>query len=452
LDDGIPIPFLLNFLLTISWSEIFNPFDSTVIVELLFILLLLVFTGMMCAVEVAVFLFTPNEITDLERSSDKTDKVILYFIKKPRRFLATFVLTTTLFTLAIVLMFEHILEVVIQHHFIESHTALLFIIKISFETFIIVLFAEVIPKLYATQQYYKVSRATINTLKFFDIIFSPFVKALISTTNFFEKRMEGIKDNVSAQDIDEAIDIANAQDDDETQQNDTRILKGIVKFGNITASQIMHSRMEIAGLEYNTSFSELLNNVKASGYSRVPIYKGDIDQIDGILHIKDLLQHIDEEDTFDWRSLIRPALFVPENKKINDLLEDFQSKRVHMAIVVDEYGGTSGLVTLEDVLEEVIGDIKDEFDDVSEIDYKKLDNNNFIFEGRTALNDVCKVLGVPIDTFDDTRGDADSLAGLILELNSEIPSEGDQQAYRNFTFVVLESDNIRVIRVKVTIN
>ena len=214
----------------------------------------------------------------------------------------------------------------------------------------------------------------------------------------------------------------------------------------------MHSRMEIAGLEYNTSFSELLNNVKASGYSRVPIYKGDIDQIDGILHIKDLLQHIDEEDTFDWRSLIRPALFVPENKKINDLLEDFQSKRVHMAIVVDEYGGTSGLVTLEDVLEEVIGDIKDEFDDVSEIDYKKLDNNNFIFEGRTALNDVCKVLGVPIDTFDDTRGDADSLAGLILELNSEIPSEGDQQAYRNFTFVVLESDNIRVIRVKVTIN
>ncbi|MFN8267699.1 MAG: gliding motility-associated protein GldE [Chitinophagales bacterium] len=452
MDDGIPIPFLLNLLLTVSWNEIFNPFDTVVILELLLILLLLLFTGMMCAVEVAIFLFTPNEISDLERSSDKTDKVILYFIKKPRRFLATFVLTTTLFTLAIVLMFEHILEVVIQPHFIESHTALLFVIKISFETFIIVLFAEVIPKLYATQQYYKVTRATIDTLKFFDFIFSPFVNALIFTSNFFEKRLEGIKDNVSAQDIDEAIDIANALDDDETQQNDTRILKGIVKFGNITASQIMHSRMEIAGLEYNTTFSEVLNNVKASGYSRVPIYKGDIDQIEGVLHIKDLLQHIDEDDTFDWRALIRPALFVPENKKINDLLEDFQSKRVHMAIVVDEYGGTSGLVTLEDVLEEVIGDIKDEFDDVSEIDFKKIDNNNFIFEGRTALNDVCKVLNVPIDTFDDARGDADSLAGLILELNAEIPSEGDQQEYRNFTFVVLEADNVRVIRVKITLN
>lgn len=187
MDDGIPIPFLLNLLLTVSWNEIFNPFDTVVILELLLILLLLLFTGMMCAVEVAIFLFTPNEISDLERSSDKTDKVILYFIKKPRRFLATFVLTTTLFTLAIVLMFEHILEVVIQPHFIESHTALLFVIKISFETFIIVLFAEVIPKLYATQQYYKVTRASIDTLKFFDFIFSPFVNALIFTSNFLRK-------------------------------------------------------------------------------------------------------------------------------------------------------------------------------------------------------------------------------------------------------------------------
>ena len=451
MDDGIPIPYLFSFLLLIPWSEIFNPFDAAIIYEVIFILILLIFTAMMCAVEVAIFLFKHQEIQELEKSTDSTDAIILVFIKKPRRFLATFVLTTTLFTLAIVLVFENMLETVLKHEFAETHSTLLFIIKISFETFIIVLFAEVIPKLYATQQYYKVSRYTIHVLRIFDTIFAPFVKTLIATSNFFEKRLEGINNSVSAKDIDEAIDITNSLDKTDSEKNDTKILKGIVKFGNITVSQIMHSRMEVVGVDHDATFTELLAIVRESGYSRIPVYKDDIDKIIGVLYVKDLLNYIDADDSFKWIDIIKPALFVPENKKIDDLLEDFQTKRVHMAIVVDEYGGSSGIVTLEDVLEEVIGDIKDEFDDASEIDFKKLDNNNYIFEGRTALNDVCKVLEIPSNTFDDARGDADSLAGLVLELNSEIPIEGDELKYQHFTFLILEADKTRVIRVKVTI-
>lgn len=406
---------------------------------------------MMCAVEVAIFLFTDEEIHNLEKSTDKTDGIIYDFIKKPRRFLATFVLTTTLFTLAIVLIFENILDVTLQHEFIESHSTILFIIKISFETFIIVLFAEVIPKLYATQQYYKVARITTPILYIFDILFSPFVKTLMVSSNFFEKRLKGVRDNVSAKDIDQAIDIASAQEEGDEAQNDTKILKGIVKFGNIYVTEIMRSRMDVAAIDNSVDFEELLKFVRESGYSRIPVIEENFDKVVGILYIKDLLKYLDADRNFNWQQLIRPPFFVPESKKIDDLLEDFQTKRVHMAIVVDEYGGSSGIVTLEDVLEEVIGDIKDEFDDVSEIDYKKIDNNNYIFEGRTALNDVCKVLELPTDIFDDVRGDADSLAGLMLELNSEIPTEGDQLTLDNFTFIILEADKTRVIRVKISI-
>jgi gliding motility-associated protein GldE len=437
--------------MSIPWNEIFQPFNIGIIYESISILVLLTFTALMCAIEVAIFMFSYEEVTQLEKSDDNSDKLILHFIKKPKRFLATFVLSTTLFTLAIVLLFENLLELCVQPHFIESHHTMLFIIKISFETFIIVLFAEVVPKLYATQNYYKVSRLIIHPINFFDTLFSPFVRALIYTSNFFEKRLQGSGNNVTAQDIDDAIDITTSKNRNETERNDTKILKSIVKFGNITVSQIMCSRMDMVAIDHDTSFPDLLKIVRESGYSRIPVFKDDIDKIVGILYIKDLLKHLNAEDNFNWIDIVKPAFFVPENKKIDDLLEDFQTKRVHMAIVVDEYGGSSGIVTLEDILEEVIGDIKDEFDDASEIDFKKIDNHNFIFEGKTALNDVCKVLEISSTTFEEVRGDADSLAGLILELNTEIPVEGDVLIFKNYTFLILEADVTRVIRVKITI-
>ncbi|MDB5226178.1 MAG: gliding motility-associated protein GldE [Bacteroidota bacterium] len=452
MDDGIPIPFLCNFLLAISWNEIFNPFDITYVYEIAGIVVLLFLTGMMSSTEVALFSLDYQQIQALENTSDKTDKLILDFINKPRRLLATILLAITLFSLSIVLLFESLTALWIKREFLERHKTLEFIAKVCFETFIIVLFAEVIPKIYASQHNLKVARILIFPVRFFNTIFKPFVKALISISNFFEKRLEGSHRNVSAEDIDAAIDIATAQDTNDTERNDTKILKGIVKFGNIAVTQIMRSRMDVVAIEKNANFEELLNLVRESGYSRIPVVEDNFDKVDGIVYVKDLLKYLDAGKDFHWQQLIKPALYVPESKKIDDLLEDFQAKRVHMAIVVDEYGGSSGIVTLEDVLEEVIGDIKDEFDDASEIDFKKLDNHNFIFEGRTALNDVCKVLELPSDAFDEVRGEADSLAGLMLELNSEIPIEGDELRYQNFTFIILEADKTRVIRVKVTLN
>jgi gliding motility-associated protein GldE len=452
LDDGIPIPFSLTIFLAIPWNEIFNPFDIAYVYEIIGIVILLFLTGMMSCTEVALFSLDYHQINELENSTDKTDKLILGFINKPRRLLATILLAITLFSLSIVLLFESLIGLWVKHEFLEQHETIEFIAKVSFETFIIVLFAEVIPKIYASQHNLKVARILILPIQFFNTIFSPFVKSLISISSFFEKRLEGVHKNVSAEDIDAAIDITTSQDNTDSERNDTKILKGIVKFGNIAVTQIMRSRMDVVAIEKHANYEELLKIVRESGYSRIPVVEGNFDKVVGIIYIKDLLRHIDADKDFEWQQLVKPALYVPESKKIDDLLEDFQAKRVHMAIVVDEYGGSSGIVTLEDVLEEVIGDIKDEFDDASEIDYKKIDNNNFIFEGRTALNDVCKVLEIPTDTFDDIRGDADSLAGLILELNTEIPVEGDEMKYQNFTFIILEADKTRVIRVKITIS
>ena len=450
--DEIPIRYCTVLLFSISWNEIFNAFNVAAIYEIIGILILLFLTGMMSSTEVALFSLDYHQLQKMEKDGDQIDKTIFDFVNKPRRLLATILLSITLFSLTIVLLFENLIEILIQPEFLEQHKTIEFVVKVSFETFIIVLFAEVIPKIYASQNNIKVARLLIKPIQFFSVLFSPFVQTLIATSAFFEKRLEGAGKNVSAQDIDDAIDITTSRDKDESAKNDTKILKSIVKFGNITVSQIMCSRMDMVAIDHDTTFPELLKLVRESGYSRIPVFKDDIDKIVGILYIKDLLKHLNADDNFNWIDIVKPAFFVPENKKIDDLLEDFQTKRVHMAIVVDEYGGSSGIVTLEDILEEVIGDIKDEFDDASEIDFKKLDNNNFIFEGKTALNDVCKVLEISSTTFEEARGDADSLAGLILELNTEIPVEGDVLKFKNYTFLILEADVTRVIRVKITIN
>ncbi|HPW85937.1 MAG TPA: gliding motility-associated protein GldE, partial [Chitinophagales bacterium] len=442
---------IFQLMMVIPWNDIFQPFNPAIIYEIAGITVLLCLTGIMSSAEVALFSISHQQMDRMERDGDATDRLIIDFINKPRRLLATILLAITLFSLSIVLLFESLIELSIREEFLRTYPTIEFLFKVSFETFIIVLFAEVIPKIYASQHNIKVARMLIKPIQFFSTLFSPFAKMLMATSNFFEKRLEKANKGVSAKDIDQAIDITTSQDNTDTERNDTRILKGIVKFGNITVSQIMHSRMEMVAVDHDATFPELLHIVRESGYSRIPVYEDDIDKIIGVLYVKDLLKYIDAADDFRWLDLIKPAFFVPENKKIDDLLEDFQTKRVHMAIVVDEYGGSSGIVTLEDVLEEVIGDIKDEFDDASEIDYKKIDNHNFIFEGRTALNDVCKVLEIPADAFDEVRGDADSLAGLILEMTAEIPVEGDELKFENYTFLILEADKTRIIRVKVTI-
>lgn len=309
-------------------------------------------------------------------------------------------------------------------------------------------FVEIIPRIYGRKHNLKWSKRLIYLVWFFNILFKPFTKLFVVIAELIDKQMENNSNNLTAEDIDDAIDNTTA---DEHKKKDSQILKGLIKFGNITVSQIMRSRIDVVAVDKSITLSQLLAMVKDSGYSRIPVYEESIDKISGIIYAKDLLLYLDETDSFDWQKLIKPAFFVPVSKKIDDLLEDFQNKRIHMAVIVDEYGGTLGIVTLEDVLEEVIGEIKDEFDDVAEIDFKKIDNNNYIFEARTAINDIYKVLDIKDDVFDEIRGDSDSLAGLVLELNHDIPKEGDELTYKNYNFIILEANDTRIIRVKIVI-
>jgi gliding motility-associated protein GldE len=325
-----------------------------------------------------------------------------------------------------------------------------FLIQIVLVTFIIVMFGEVVPKIYANQNNLRVARFSIRFLQMLHFIFQPIVKLLVVSSSTLEKKLSGYSMGVSAKDIDDAIDIA-AEGNNEEFSRDTSILKGIVKFGNITVTEIMRARVDVVAVDRSIPFSELMKTVRESGYSRIPVYDGDFDTVIGIIYAKDLLPYLNQGDAFDWKPLIKPPLYVPESKKIDQLLEEFQAKRVHMAIVVDEYGGSSGLVTLEDVLEEVLGEIKDEFDDVQEIEFKKIDDYNYIFEGKTAINDVCKVLQIPSDTFDKVRGDADSLAGLLLELKGELPENGEMLGTDGFSFQILEMNATRIVKVKVTL-
>jgi gliding motility-associated protein GldE len=278
----------------------------------------------------------------------------------------------------------------------------------------------------------------------------PLSTVLVKSTSFIDKRMIRKGPQISRSELSEAIDITT---DDEIQEEERKILQGIVRFGDIDVTEIMRSRTDVMAIDVEMHFDDLYKLILESGFSRIPVYQESIDKIDGMLYIKDLLPHLDEPDDFYWQVLIRPAFFVPENKKINDLLKEFQTKKIHFAIVVDEYGGTSGIVTLEDVLEEIVGEISDEFDSrEDDIQFKKIEENKYLFEAKTMLNDFCKILDIDDNIFDDVKGDSDSLGGLILELLGEIPEKAEIISFNNFVFMIESVDNRRIKEVLVTIN
>ncbi|GAB4248998.1 MAG: hypothetical protein Tsb0034_28340 [Ekhidna sp.] len=268
-------------------------------------------------------------------------------------------------------------------------------------------------------------------------------------TNLIERRMVKKGYNLSVEEINQALEIS--VEKEEVTEEEKGILKGIVNFGTLSVKQVMKSRMDITAFDKETDFHELMNQINKNGYSRIPIYTETIDKIDGILYIKDLLPHIEKEEDFNWQALLRPAFFVPESKKIDDLFKDFQEKQVHIAVVIDEYGGTAGLITMEDVIEEIVGEINDEFDDESDVAYNKLDNNTFIFEGKTSLNDFCKITDSDIALFDTVKGESESLGGLVLELNSKLPSAGEKIYFKHFVFTIVAVDQRRIKRVRVHI-
>ncbi len=444
-----------------------------ILLGLLSLSLLLVCSALISGSEVAFFSLTHNDFEKLEQENSGTSRRILTLKDKPRKLLATILISNNFINIAIVILSAFVLALILPIDRLDQwSTAVIgalnlekwlavptlsrifyFLITIVGVTFLLVLFGEVAPKVYAKLNNVRLAKFMSTPLLFLMRIFDPISRVMVRWTNLIEHRLVTRTRRLALstkEDIGEAIELAVSSVADTEKEID--ILKSIVKFGDVTVKQIMRSRVDVVAVDFRISFTELLKVVRESGYSRIPVYDSDFDNVTGILYVKDLLGHLHEAPTFEWQKLIRTnMLYVPEAKKISDLLKEFQRQHLHLAIVVDEYGGSAGIVTLEDIMEEVIGDIKDEFDDEVEVIYKKIDDYNFLFEGKTLLNDVCRIIGVDTLTFDAVKGDSDSLAGLLLELYGELPKKDVLVNYEDFSFKVIAVTKRRIEQVLVTL-
>lgn len=411
---------------------------------LIFILLILLgFSFMISGSEIAFFSLNFKDINLLKTKQNEPYKRIVTLLEKPQLLLASMLIANSFINIAIIVISSLLLDSYI--HFPANFYWAEFLIKVVLVSSLLLLFCEVMPKVMATQNNIRFAKQVGGVVETIHYMFAPLSKVLVKYSEAIERKL-GSKSAgiVTNEEMSHAIDITYPE------ENEKNILKGILEFGSITAKQIMKGRLDVSGIEYDTSFNHLIQRIEELHYSRLPVYKEDLDEVAGVIHTKDLLPHLDKPADFDWHTFIRPALFVHEQKLIEDLLQEFQSKRIHFAVVVDEFGGTSGIVTLEDILEEVIGDIKDEFDE-EEATFKKLDDNNYIFEGKTMINDVCKVMELTVDTFDVVKGEADTLAGLVLEIAGEIPKPMAVVECGDFEFTILELKKYRIEKVKVTI-
>jgi len=435
----------------------------------LLILLLLYASAVISGSEVAFFSLTPNNFADLEEENTPAAKRTLRLKESPHKLLATILICNNFINVAIAIVSDFIVRSIFSEAVFENMArgllkilpflavsqkslskGIRFTIVVVGVTFLLVLFGEVAPKIYAKLNNVRLAKMMSGTLTFLMRLLSPFSRLMVQGTNFIEKRLKKNGSQTSKEEIGHAIELTVSKGKHARQEID--ILKSIVKFGDVAARQIMHSRVDVTAVDFRISFKELLEVVKECGFSRIPVYKDDFDHVTGILYVKDLIGHLKEVDDFEWQSLIRTdIIYVPESKKIDDLLKEFQSKRFHIAIVVDEYGGSSGIVTLHDILEEVLGEIKDEFDDDAEVDYKKINASNYLFEGKSLLNDVCRIMDIETDTFDEVKGDSDSVAGLFLEIVGQLPKEGQEVTYKKFKFKIVAVTKRRIEQILVTI-
>jgi len=427
----------------------------SLLIALICTVVFLCLSALISASELALFSLSPKSREELRKSTSLRDKTVLQLYEKPKLFLATVLIASNLMNIGIVLISEVIAKEELS--FIEN-PMVAFLIQVVAVTFLILLFAEVIPKVFAHQHSLSVARLMAFPLSFLEKLLYPISFLLIKSTSFIDKKVKKKTHFISVEDLSHALDLTISADMPEPEK---KILKGIVKFGQVNVKQIMTPRMDIAALEYNTPFRKLMEDILSSGYSRIPVYKETIDKVSGILSVKDLLQYLDKEDDFKWQTLLREPLFVPENKKNDDLLKEFQHRKIHMAIVVDEYGGTSGIVTLEDVIEEIVGEINDEFDD-DELIYSKLDEYNYVFEGKISLNDLSRKLAIDSSLFELINGrEADlpteafaragTLAGFLIEYTGTIPKKGEEVKFKDYIFTVESADNRKIKRVKVTV-
>jgi len=423
-------------------------FDIMQSMNLVLLLVLLAFSAFISGSEVALFSLTPSDLKDEENSS-KNLRIISRLLDNPKKLLATILVANNFINIAIVLLFDALGEVYFKDlDYNWGWINVRFLVEVGLATFLILLFGEILPKIYASRNKVKFSKFMARPLAILDWILTPISLPMRSVTTKIHEKLGKQKSNLSVDQLSQALELTSDQD---TTVEEKKILEGIVSFGNTDTKQVMRPRMDIFALNNESSYKEIMPAIIENGYSRIPVYEESIDKVVGVLYAKDLLPHINKKD-FDWLPLIREPYFVPENKKLDDLLNDFKDKKNHLAIVVDEYGGTSGLISLEDIIEEIVGDISDEFDD-EDIVYSKLDDKNYVFEGRTALKDFYKVLKLEDPTiFESKKGDAETIAGLLLEISGSFPRHREKIALENYSFIIESLDNKRIKQVKLTIN
>ncbi|WP_163408856.1 gliding motility-associated protein GldE [Flavobacterium ajazii] len=424
-------------------SLLFASPDNNLIVGFVGIFILIFLSAIVSGAEVAFFSLSQKDIEDTLQENNSKGKIISNLLEKPKKLLATLLVANNFLNIGVVILFSFIGRNIFE----EVNSALLkFILEVIVVTFLILLFGEVLPKVYASRNNIKFAKRVAYPIAFLDKLLSPVSLPMRAVTLYLHNKLGKQKTNFSVDQLSQALELT---DSEGTSTEEQKILEGIVSFGNTDTKQVMSPRIDIFALEISETFAEIYPKIIETGFSRIPVYRDNIDQIEGVLFVKDLLPHIDKTE-FEWTTLIREAFFVPENKKLDNLLKDFQSLKSHLAIVVDEYGGTSGLVSLEDVIEEIVGDISDEFDD-EHLNFSQIDEKNFLFEGKINMKDFYRIIDVDEDLFESHKGEAETLAGFILEILGNFPKKDQKVTFENCVFTIEAVDKKRIKQIKVTI-
>ncbi|MCM4155249.1 gliding motility-associated protein GldE [Gramella sp. AN32] len=430
--------------LLLIWATV----GITQFVSLFILIILLLCSALISGAEVAFFSLTPANFITEDGKRSKTQDIVITLLEKPKKLLATILVANNFINIAIVLLFDHLTDDLFEGVNTEFFGIdLRFFFEVGIVTFLILLFGEILPKVYASRNKEKFSNFMAYPLNILDTLFSPLSSPMRAVTLYIHEKLGKKRSFISIDHLSQALELTSEED---TTREEHKILQGIVSFGNTDTKQVMRPRMDIFALNRENTYSEIVPHLIEHGYSRIPVYKENIDNVEGILYIKDLLPYLNEKN-FEWTSLLREPYFVPENKKLDDLLNEFKVKKNHLAIVVDEYGGTSGLISLEDIIEEIVGDISDEFDD-EDLIYSKLDEFNFVFEGKTPLKDFYKIAKIDdVTIFEEKKGEADTLAGFLLEISGGFPRKNDMLALENYTFTIEVIDDKRIKQIKMNI-
>ena len=440
-----PLPDALNAFILLTFSTTHLASSAGLIAGIIAILVLLLCSAAASASETAFFSLSPSQLNEIRSSKTAVNIRIVRLLENSKLLLATILIANNLVNVGIV-----IISTFLVNHYLDfsMNPILGFLFQIVAITGLLLLLGEIMPKVYATRKPVMIASLLATPITILERILYPFSQLLVSSTRFIDKRHAIKNHSITLDDISNAIDITA---DGKVDAEDRKIMKSITRFGEINAREIMSPRVDLTAIDNSLPFSTVQKIIIDSGYSRIPVYNDTPDTITGILYIKDLLPFLSEADTFNWESLVRPPFFIPENKPINDLMQEFQEKKIHMAVVVDEYGGTSGIITLEDIIEEIVGEINDEFDvEAENTFFSRIDDQNYVFEGKTTINDMCRVLGIDDRIFDDAKGESESLAGLILELAGKMPATGETYSLGEFGFRVELADKRRIKKIKIT--